>query len=160
MCGMSGVAGRLVVSSPSVCGVWTHRMLRQFSEPACIKACGSDRASHHYQLRTGRGLVLRLREAADDQRCGVASAALASGKSARAWTRRKGASQLGIAPELAGIYFLQAYCYGKVAIGQPITTSQKGPEREHQNHEHAADLISRYIGLDQELLEPACRCWS
>jgi hypothetical protein len=27
MCGMSGVAGRLVVSSPSVCGVWAHRML-------------------------------------------------------------------------------------------------------------------------------------
>ena len=27
MCGMPGVAERLVVSSPSVCGVWAHRML-------------------------------------------------------------------------------------------------------------------------------------
>ena len=27
VCGMPGVTERLVVSSPSVCGVWAHRML-------------------------------------------------------------------------------------------------------------------------------------
>jgi hypothetical protein len=37
MCGMPGVTERLVVSSPPVCGVWAHRLLRQFSESACIK---------------------------------------------------------------------------------------------------------------------------
>jgi hypothetical protein len=101
VCGMPGVTERLVVSSPSVRGVWAHRLLRQFSESACIEACGSDRASDHCQLRAGGGLVLRLREEWNDQGCGIASAAFASKKSARSWTRRKGASQLGIAPKLA-----------------------------------------------------------
>jgi hypothetical protein len=27
VCGMPGVTERLVVSSPSLCGVWAHRML-------------------------------------------------------------------------------------------------------------------------------------
>ena len=51
VCGMPGVTEWLVVSSPSLCGVWAHRMLRQFSESACIQACGSDGASDHCQLR-------------------------------------------------------------------------------------------------------------
>src|SRR5579862_2299615 len=101
---MPGVTERLVVSPPPVCGVRAHRLLRQFSEPACIQACGSDRAFDHCQLRAGRGLVLRLRDGRDDRGCGVASAAFASKKSAHSWTSRKGASELGIAPELAARY--------------------------------------------------------
>ena len=53
VCRMPGVTERLVVSSPSVCGVWAHRMLRQFSGPACVQACGGNRASDHCQLRAG-----------------------------------------------------------------------------------------------------------
>jgi hypothetical protein len=34
---MPGVTERLVVSSPSVWGVWARRLLRQFSEPAASK---------------------------------------------------------------------------------------------------------------------------
>ena len=48
-------------------------------------------------------MVLRLRETAYGQRCGITSAALASGGSTRARTVRKGPSQLGIAPALAGV---------------------------------------------------------
>src|SRR5579862_752028 len=47
MCGMRGVTERLVVSSPSVCEVSAHRLLRQFSEPACVQACGDNRAFDH-----------------------------------------------------------------------------------------------------------------
>jgi hypothetical protein len=43
VCGMPGVTERLVASPPPVCGLWAHRLLRQFSEPACIQACGSNR---------------------------------------------------------------------------------------------------------------------
>jgi integrase len=107
VCGVSCVTPGLVASPAPVCGVWAYRVLRQFPKPACIQACGSDRASDHCQLRTRRGLVLRLRKAADDQRCRVASAARASGKSARAWTSGKGASQLGIAPALACVCLVQ-----------------------------------------------------
>ena len=105
VCRMSGVTERLVVPSPSVCGVWAHRLLRQFSEPACVQACGRNRASDHCQLRTGGGLVLRLREAGhgNDQGCRVTSATCASKKPARTWTRWEGTSELGIAPELAGV---------------------------------------------------------
>jgi hypothetical protein len=53
VCGMPGFTERLVVSSPSVCAVWAHRLLRQFSEPACVQACGGNRASDHCQLRAG-----------------------------------------------------------------------------------------------------------
>jgi hypothetical protein len=53
VCRMPGVTERLVVSSPSVCEVWTHRLLRQFSEPGCVQACGDNRASDHCQLRAG-----------------------------------------------------------------------------------------------------------
>jgi hypothetical protein len=53
VCGMPGVGGWLVVSSPPLCGVRAHRLLRQFSEPACIKACGGNGASDHRQLRAG-----------------------------------------------------------------------------------------------------------
>src|SRR5579863_1233550 len=53
LCRMSSVTERLVVSSPSVCEVWAHRLLRQFFEPACLQACGGDRASDHCQLRAG-----------------------------------------------------------------------------------------------------------
>jgi hypothetical protein len=94
---------RLVVSSPSVCEVWAHRLLRQFSEPACVQACGDNRASDHCHLRAGRGLVLRLREAWDDQGCGVASATFASGGSTITWVGRESSSQLGIAAALAGV---------------------------------------------------------
>jgi hypothetical protein len=38
---MPGVTERLVVSSPSVCEVWAHRLLRQFSGPACLQACAT-----------------------------------------------------------------------------------------------------------------------
>jgi hypothetical protein len=41
VCGMPGVTERLVVSSPPLCGVRAHRMLRQFSESAWIQACES-----------------------------------------------------------------------------------------------------------------------
>lgn len=101
LCGVPGIVERLVVSSPPVRGVWPHWMLRQFSEPACIEACGGDRPSDYCQLRAGRGLVLRLRKAGDDQRRVVASAAFASHKSGRTWTRRTGAGQLGVTSELA-----------------------------------------------------------
>src|SRR6202451_4677491 len=104
MCRMPGVTQRVVVSSPSVWGVWAHRLLRQFSESACIQACGSDRASDHCQLRAGGGLVLRLRDTGNDQGCAITSAAFASKKSARTWTRREGAGQLGIASALATRY--------------------------------------------------------
>src|SRR6202051_1388734 len=40
---MPSLTERLVVSSPSVCEVWAHRLLRQFSEPACVQACGDNR---------------------------------------------------------------------------------------------------------------------
>src|ERR1700722_6586249 len=53
VCRMPGVTERLVVSSPSVCQVWAHRLLRQFSKPACVQACGDNRASDHCQLRAG-----------------------------------------------------------------------------------------------------------
>ena len=53
VCRMPSVTERLVVSSPPVCGVWAHRLLRQFSEPACVQACGDDGASDHCQLRAG-----------------------------------------------------------------------------------------------------------
>ena len=103
VCRMPNVTERLVVSSPSVCEVWAHRMLRQFSEPACLQACGDNRASDHCQLRAGGGLVLRLREAGDDQGCGVASATFASGGSTITRTGRESSSQLGIAAALAGV---------------------------------------------------------
>jgi hypothetical protein len=48
-------------------------------------------------------LVLRLREAWDDQGCGVASATFASGGSTITWTGRESSSQLGNAPALAGV---------------------------------------------------------
>jgi hypothetical protein len=53
VCRMPSVTERLVVSSPSVCEVWAHRLLRQFSEPACVQACGDNRAFNHCQLRAG-----------------------------------------------------------------------------------------------------------
>ena len=37
MCGMPGVTERLVASPPPVCGVWAHRLLRQFSEQHASK---------------------------------------------------------------------------------------------------------------------------
>src|ERR1700735_4769761 len=92
MCGMPGITERLLVSPPPVRGVRAHRLLRQFPESACVKACGGDRTSDHSQLRVWCGLVLRLREAGDDQGGRVASATFASGKSARSWSSRKGAS--------------------------------------------------------------------
>jgi len=97
---MPGVTEGLVVSSPPMRGVWAHRLLRQLSKPACIQARGRDRASDHYQLRAGRGLVLRFREAGDDRGCGAASAAFAPQKPTGARARRKGTGQLGIASEL------------------------------------------------------------
>ena len=103
VCRMPGVTERLVASSPSVCGVWAHRLLRQFPEPTCVQACGSNGALDHCQLRAGRGLVLRLREAWDDQGCEVASAAFASRGSTGTWTSRKSSSQLGIVAALAGV---------------------------------------------------------
>jgi hypothetical protein len=45
--------GRLVVSPSPVRGVSAYRLLRQFSESACIKTCSGDRASGHCQLRAG-----------------------------------------------------------------------------------------------------------
>src|SRR5579863_3700730 len=53
VCRMPGVTERLVVSSPPVCEVWAHRLLRQFSEPACVRACGENGAPDHCQLRAG-----------------------------------------------------------------------------------------------------------
>ena len=53
VCRMPGVTERLVVSSPPVCTVWAHRLLRQFSEPACVQTCRDNRASDHRQLRAG-----------------------------------------------------------------------------------------------------------
>jgi len=53
VCRMPGVAGRLVVSPTPVRGVRAHRMLRQFSEPACIQACRGDGAFNYCQLRAG-----------------------------------------------------------------------------------------------------------
>jgi len=103
VCRMPSVTERLVVSSPSVCEVWAHRLLRQFSEPACVQACGENGASDHCQLRARRGLVLRLREAGDDQGCGVASATFASGGSTITWTGRESSSELGITAALAGV---------------------------------------------------------
>jgi hypothetical protein len=41
---MPSVTESLVVSSPSVCEVWADRLLRQFPEPACVQACGDNRA--------------------------------------------------------------------------------------------------------------------
>jgi hypothetical protein len=58
------------------------------------------------QRRVRSPEVFRLREARDDQRCGIASAARASRESARTWTRRKGTSQLAIAPKLAARYMV------------------------------------------------------
>ena len=51
VCRMPSVAWRLVVSSPSLREVWAYRLLRQFSKPACVQACGENGASHHCQLR-------------------------------------------------------------------------------------------------------------
>jgi hypothetical protein len=42
---MPGVTERLVVSSPQMCRMRAHRLLRQFSEPPCVQACGYNRAS-------------------------------------------------------------------------------------------------------------------
>ncbi len=50
MCRMPGIIGRLVGSSSPVCAVRAHRMLRQFSESACLKTCGPDGAFDHLQL--------------------------------------------------------------------------------------------------------------
>jgi hypothetical protein len=69
-------------------------------QPARIQACRGNGASNYCQLRAGRGLVLRLREAGDDRGCGIASAAFASEKSVRTWTAGKSACRLGIATEL------------------------------------------------------------
>jgi hypothetical protein len=110
VCRMPGITKRLVASPSAVCGVRPHRMLRQFSESACVQACGCDRTPDHYELRTRRGLVLRLRETADGQRCGITSPALASGGSNRTRTVRKSPSQLGITPALAGVYHFSSDC--------------------------------------------------
>src|SRR4029077_11147959 len=99
---MAGVTEGLVVSSPPRSGVWANGLPRQPTKPACIPARGRDRASDHYQLRAGRGLVLRFREAGDDRGCRAASAAFAPQKPTGARARRKGTGQLGIASELAG----------------------------------------------------------
>ena len=101
MCRVPRVTERLVVSSPSVCGVWAHWLLRQLSEPACVQACGGNRASDHCQFRAGGGLVLRLRDAGHDQGCRVAPAAFASGGSTSARTGRESSSQLGVVDALA-----------------------------------------------------------
>jgi hypothetical protein len=103
---MPCVAQRLVAPSTQVRGVWAHRMLRQFSEPACIPACRGDGASDHRQLRAGRGLVLRLRDAKHDRGREVAPATFASEQSASSRAGRKSAVRLGIAAELACSEFL------------------------------------------------------
>ena len=102
LCRMPGVTGRLVASSSSLCAMWAHRLLRQISKPACVEACGGNGASYHCQLRAGRGLVLRLRDAGDDWGSEVASAAFASRGSTSTWAGRKSSSQLGIPFALTG----------------------------------------------------------
>jgi hypothetical protein len=132
VCGMPGVTKRLVVSSPSMCGVWPHRLLRQFSESTCIQACGRNRASDHCQLRAGRGLVLRLREAGDDRGYGVATATFACGGSTITWTGRESSSQLGIAAALAGVgrFFMNGSGTGDIVF--VMSTVSKGAINERR----------------------------
>jgi len=44
---MREVTAGVVASSASMREVWSHRVLRQLSEPACIEACDGNRASDH-----------------------------------------------------------------------------------------------------------------
>ena len=100
-----------------VWNAWRHRKVGGFISAGVRSVGTSDavtvlRVSMHPSMRRRQGIrslpaLSRVRtgssitKSRDDQGCGIASAAFASQKSARAWTRRKGASQLGIAPELA-----------------------------------------------------------
>ena len=94
----------LVVSSPSVC---------ECGHIGCCDGSPSQHASKH-AASTGHPIIASFEpgedwffdyeEARNDQRYGVTSATRASKKSACFWTRRQGASQLGIASKLAARY--------------------------------------------------------
>src|SRR5229473_6617255 len=96
---MSG-SGSLVATPASMRAVWAHRMLRQFSKPTCDKTLRINGTYCGCQLRTGRGLVLRLRKAADDQGRGVAAASIAPSDSAGTRPSGKSATGLGSSPAL------------------------------------------------------------
>jgi hypothetical protein len=95
-------------------GWWFH--LRGCAECGHIGCCDSSPSQHasKHAAATGHPIITSFEpgedwffdyeKRGDDQRCGFASAARASRESARTWTRRKGASQLGIAPKLAARY--------------------------------------------------------
>src|SRR5260370_16321497 len=94
---MSG-RGSLVATPASMRAVWAHRMLRQFSKPTCDKTLRINGTYCGCQLRTGGGLVLRLRKAADDQGRAVAAASFAPSDSAGTRPSGKSPTGLGTSP--------------------------------------------------------------
>jgi hypothetical protein len=103
VCRMPSVTERLVVSSPSVCEVWAHRLLRQFSEPACVQHAAKTGHPIIASFEPGEDWFYDYEKRGDDQGGGVASATFASGASTITWTGRESSSQLGIAAALAGV---------------------------------------------------------
>ncbi|MGA8312239.1 MAG: UBP-type zinc finger domain-containing protein, partial [Terriglobales bacterium] len=95
-------------------GWWFH--LRRCAECGHIGCCDSSPSQHasKHAATTGHPIIASFEpgedwffdyeEARNDQRYGVTSATRASKKSACFWTRRQGASQLGIASKLAARY--------------------------------------------------------
>ena len=116
-------------------GWWFH--LRRCAECGHIGCCDSSPSQHasKHAAATGHPIIASFEpgedwfydyeKQGDDQGCGVASAAFASKKSARSWTRRKGAGQLGIATELAACY-KQWGDKGAFFLSEAITESRLG----------------------------------
>lgn len=51
---------RVVVSSPQMCRMRPHRLLRCVTQPACVETQRGDRSPCYHELRAGRAMVLRL----------------------------------------------------------------------------------------------------
>src|SRR5437867_1884872 len=93
--------GRLVVPSAPLRGVRAHRLLRLVTIAACAQARRRGRAPDHPELRTGRGLVLELRDRGAVGGTGAGSAGLSPRRPAGTRTGRAGAARLGATSALA-----------------------------------------------------------
>jgi hypothetical protein len=117
--------GQMVVSSAPMRAMRAHRLLRQLTKPACVKALRRHGSSGHHELRAGRALVLRLSHRGILRRPKTSSAGLPSGRSAGAGTGRSGARKLASAASRVARRLFSPACKPRSLPQRPLTPSAR-----------------------------------
>ncbi len=133
LCRVRGIRG-LVVSSPTMCHLRPHRMLRRFARPPCHRARDCLGARGHPLLRAWRELVLQLRDFGDLRGPGARSPRESSRRSVH--SRPGGAGAPGLAGKAVGAALADRYeaprgsagaaaGHGPVALPKEVDSSRR-----------------------------------